>query len=42
MKQKSQVLVDEDTGEIVDPSNVKVVYSPDSLSIKRLKVEAVL
>ena len=36
MKQNNQVLVDEDTGEIVDPSNVKVVYGPDTLSIKRL------
>lgn len=35
MKQKNQVLVDEETGEIVDPSDVKVVYNPDSLSIKR-------
>lgn len=36
MKQKNQAMVDEETGEIVDVSNVKVVYSPDSLSIKKL------
>lgn len=36
MKQKGQVLVDEETGEIVDPSDVKVVYSRDSISIKKI------
>lgn len=36
MKQKNQAMVDEETGEMVDVSNVKVVYSPDSLSIKKL------
>lgn len=36
MKQKNQAMVDEETGEIVDVSNVKVVYSPDSLSIKKI------
>lgn len=41
MKQKNQVLVDEDTGEIVDPSKVNVVYGADSLSIKRVKEELV-
>lgn len=36
MKEKGQIMVDDETGEIVDPSSVKVVYSTDSLSIKRL------
>lgn len=42
MKQKNQVLVDEDTGEIVDPSNVNVVYGADSLSVKRIQQEPVV
>ena len=37
MKQKGQSIVDEETGEILDVSSVKVVYSPDTLSIKRTK-----
>ena len=37
MKMKNQIMVDEETGEIVDPSNVKVVYSKDSISIKKNK-----
>lgn len=34
MRQKGQMMVDEETGEVIDPSTVKVVYSSDSLSIK--------
>ncbi len=41
MKQKNQIMVDEETGEVIDPSNVKVVYSPDTLSVKKLKQEVV-
>ncbi|BFP39535.1 hypothetical protein FGF1_03800 [Flavobacteriaceae bacterium GF1] len=37
MKQRGHAMVDEDTGEIVDPINVKVTYLPDSISIKKLK-----
>ena len=36
MKEKGQIMVDDETGEIVDPSSVKVVYSADSLSVKRI------
>lgn len=39
MKQKNQIMVDEETGEVVDPSLVKVVYSPDTLSVKRIEKE---
>jgi|GEM_PF-5412552 len=41
MKQKNQIMVDEETGEVIDPSTVKVVYSPDTLSIKKLEKELV-
>lgn len=37
MKQNDQVMVDEKTGEIIDPSKVNVVYFPDSLAIKKRK-----
>lgn len=41
MKQKNQIMVDEETGEVVDPSLVKVVYSPDTLSVKKIEQELV-
>ena len=37
LAQKQQSIVDEETGELVDPSKVKVVYNPASLSIRKLK-----
>ncbi|TSE03353.1 hypothetical protein [Aquimarina algiphila] len=36
LKQKGQSIVDEDTGEIIDVSGVNVVYSSDSITVKRL------
>lgn len=35
MAQKGQTIVDDETGEIVDPAGVNVVYNPDTLSIKK-------
>lgn len=36
MKQQGQVMVDEETGEIIDPSNINIVHARDGLTIKRL------
>lgn len=37
MRQKNQSIIDEHTGEIVDPSEVTVSYGPDSLIIKPIR-----
>lgn len=39
MKQKNQIMVEEETGEVIDPSTVKVVHSPDTLSVKKIEAE---
>lgn len=36
LKQKGQTIVDEDTGEIINPDGVNVVYNSDSITIKPL------
>ena len=36
LAQKGQTILDEETGELIDPSKVKVVYSPDVLNIRKL------
>lgn len=41
MKQKNQIMVDEETGEVIDVSNVKVVHTPDTLSVKKIEKELV-
>ncbi|MBO0323502.1 hypothetical protein J0X14_14430 [Muricauda sp. CAU 1633] len=41
MKQKNMAMFDEETGEEVDVSSVKVVYSPDTLSVKKIEKELV-
>ena len=35
LKLKGQTIVDEETGELIDPSDVNVVYSADSISLKQ-------
>jgi len=38
LAQKGQSIVDEETGELVDPSNVNVVYSADTITVKPLEM----
>jgi hypothetical protein len=41
MKQKNMAMFDEETGEEIDVSTVKVVHSPDTLSVKKIEQELV-